>query len=331
VADGDKGDITVSSSGTVWTIDNNVISNAKIRQSAGLSVIGRAGSTTGDVADITASSEGQVLRRTIGGGLEFALLNSDNIVNFGVSNSKIGPRSGLSVMGRSANTTGVVADITAGTDGHVLRRSGTALGFGQIVADGIADGTITLIKMANITGPTILGRSASGAGAVAELNTSQLYSIMNISNAASNRLLRFNSATSIVGVTDLTYNNGTLKAESFSSPTDTSWTSSYITLGGGAGTGATVDSFTGGGNWALLTFTTGTSPNSGSLVAQITFFISRFNSIVAPVIGAANANAAAQMNNFYITSSNQSGFTLYSATNLPASTQFSLRFLFIGN
>ena len=331
VADGDKGDITVSSAGTVWTIDNNVISNAKIRQSAAYSVVGRAGNTTGDVADITAASEGQVLRRTIGGGLEFALLNSDNIVNFGVSNSKIGPRSALSVMGRSANTTGVVADITAGTDGHVLRRSGTTLGFGQIVADGIADGTITLIKMANITGPTILGRSASGAGAVAELNTSQLYSIMNISNAASNRLLRFNSATSIVGVTDLTYNNGTLKAESFSSPTDTSWTSSYITFGNGAGAGATVDSFSGSGNWALFTFTTGTSPNSGSLVAQITFFISRFNSIVAPVIGAANANAAAQMNNFYITSSNQSEFTLYSATNLPASTQFSLRFLFIGN
>jgi hypothetical protein len=272
VADGDKGDITVSSAGTVWTIDNGAVTSIKISN-----------------------------------------------------------RAALSVMGRGANSIGTVIDIPANTDGHVLRRSGTVLGFGQIVAAGITDGTITLAKMANITGPTILGRSASGAGAVAELNTSQLYSIMNISNAASNRLLRFNSATSIVGVTDLTYSGGTLKAESFSSPTDTSWTSSYITFGNGAGTGATVDSFSGSGNWALFTFTTGTSPNSGSLVAQISFFISRFDSIVAPVLGAANANAAAQMNNFYITSSNQSQFTLHSATNLPASTQFALRFLFIGN
>jgi hypothetical protein len=63
VADGDKGDITVSSSGTVWTIDNNVISNAKIRQSAGFSIIGRASGTTGNVADIIAGAQDDVLVR----------------------------------------------------------------------------------------------------------------------------------------------------------------------------------------------------------------------------------------------------------------------------
>jgi hypothetical protein len=185
--------------------------------------------------------------------------------------------------------------------------------------------------MANITGPTVLGRSASGAGAATELTTSQLYTVMGITNEAAGRLLRFNSATSIVGVTDLTYSSGLLTANSFGSPTDTSWDSSYITFGMGAGTGATVDSFTGGGNWALLTFTTGTSPSSGSMVAQITLRVVRFTSLIVPVPGAANANAAAQMNNFYITSSNRGAFVLNSATNLPASTQFALRFLFIGD
>ena len=63
VADGDKGDVTVSSSGTVWTIDNNVISNAKIRQSAGFSIIGRASGTTGNVADIIAGAQDDVLVR----------------------------------------------------------------------------------------------------------------------------------------------------------------------------------------------------------------------------------------------------------------------------
>jgi hypothetical protein len=46
------------------TIPTNSISNTKIRQSVGLSVIGRSGSTTGDVADIAAASDHQVMRRS---------------------------------------------------------------------------------------------------------------------------------------------------------------------------------------------------------------------------------------------------------------------------
>lgn len=61
VSDGDKGDITVSSSGATYTIDANVVSNSKLRQSAGLSVIGRSADTLGNVADIT-GTDGQVLR-----------------------------------------------------------------------------------------------------------------------------------------------------------------------------------------------------------------------------------------------------------------------------
>lgn len=48
---------------------------------------------------------------------------------------------GLSLIGRSANSTGNVADITAANDGEVLRRSGTAIGFGQILANAVA-GTV---------------------------------------------------------------------------------------------------------------------------------------------------------------------------------------------
>ncbi len=48
----------------------------------------------------------------------------------------------LSVFGRSANTSGVGADITAGTDGHILRRSGTSIGWGKILTNFIT-GTAT--------------------------------------------------------------------------------------------------------------------------------------------------------------------------------------------
>jgi hypothetical protein len=54
-----------------------------------------------------------------------------------VTYAKIQNAAGLSVLGRSANSSGVMADITAGTDGHVLRRSGTTLGFGTIPASSV--------------------------------------------------------------------------------------------------------------------------------------------------------------------------------------------------
>jgi hypothetical protein len=55
----------------------------------------------------------------------------------------------LSVIGRSANSSGNPADIAAAADGQVLRRSGTALGFGQVATDGLADLAVTEAKLGN--------------------------------------------------------------------------------------------------------------------------------------------------------------------------------------
>jgi hypothetical protein len=65
------GSANVSSSSS---IQNNVVTDQKIRQSVGLSVIGRSASTTGNVADISAGSDHQVLRRS-GTSIGFGALN----------------------------------------------------------------------------------------------------------------------------------------------------------------------------------------------------------------------------------------------------------------
>lgn len=95
------------------------------------------------------------------------------IANNAVTDGKFRQSAGLSVPGRSANTTGNVADIT-GTDGQVLRVSGTALGFGTVVAAGIAsdavttvkilDANVTLAKMANLAQDQFIGRVTASTG-----------------------------------------------------------------------------------------------------------------------------------------------------------------------
>jgi hypothetical protein len=54
---------------------------------------------------------------------------------------------GLSVLGRNTNTTGSFGELAAETDGHVLRRSGAALGFGTIASAGIANEAVTKAKL----------------------------------------------------------------------------------------------------------------------------------------------------------------------------------------
>lgn len=154
--DGDYGDITVSGTGTVMTIDNNVVSDAKLRDSAALSVIGRTANSSGDPGDIAAGSDGQVLRRS-GTSLGFGTVATAGIGDDQVTDAKLRNSVALSVIGRSANSTGDPADIAAGSDGDVLRRSGTTLGFGTIPEASVAGLVADLAAKAALASPAFTG------------------------------------------------------------------------------------------------------------------------------------------------------------------------------
>lgn len=59
--DWDKGDITLSSSGTVWTIDNDVVTFAKMQNITWDRILGRISGTSGDVGEITGTQLNTIL------------------------------------------------------------------------------------------------------------------------------------------------------------------------------------------------------------------------------------------------------------------------------
>jgi hypothetical protein len=124
-----------------------------------------------------------------------------------ITDAKLRDSAGLSVIGRSANSSGNPADIVAASDDQVLRRNGTSIGFGQVATAGLADSAVTTAKIAdtnvtfakiqNVSTGVVLGRSSSGAGSVESLTVSNGLAV------AGSSLSGVAATDSVVGVVEL--------------------------------------------------------------------------------------------------------------------------------
>lgn len=171
------------------------ITFAKMQDIATNSLIGRDTASSGDPENI----------------LLTAPLEMDGALNLriaanGIADTHIRQSAGLSIIGRSANTTGNVADIT-GTDGQVLRVSGTALGFGTIATAGIANDAVTFAKMQNIATNSLIGRDTASSGdpenilLTAPLEMDGSLNLRIATNGIANTHIRQGAALSVIGVT----------------------------------------------------------------------------------------------------------------------------------
>ena len=204
LTDGDKGDITVGGGGASLTIDNDAVTTAKIandnvsnaklaNMAANTFKIGPAGG--GDPIDATAAAakvalgitaadigSGEALTKTddtnvtltLGGTPATAMLKATSITvgwTGTLAFARLANALALSVLGRASNSVGVHASITAGTDGYVLRRTGTTLSFAECATASYANSSVTYAKIQDVSAASrLLGRGTAGGNVVREIS-----------------------------------------------------------------------------------------------------------------------------------------------------------------
>lgn len=179
-ADVDNSTIELDAAGNLC-IKNKGVSYAKIQDAAALSVHGRASNTSGVLADIASTADGQVLRR------------SGTSLGFGVvANAGLADMAQATIKGRaSAAGTGVPTDLSATQVRTILNVADGANAYvhpnhsGDVVS--VADGATTIqpnvvgnSKLADVSTATIKGRVSAGSGDPEDLTSAQAWGILSV-------------------------------------------------------------------------------------------------------------------------------------------------------
>jgi hypothetical protein len=236
-----SGDVTGTGKTSITsTISNNVVSNEKLRDSLGTSVIGRAASSTGDPGDIQASTDGHVLQRS-GGTLLFGLISSDSIGSIDWSKIINTPTtlSGYDITDAYTKTeadnkfvpyTGANANVNLGsnniTANSFIKAGGTSAQFLK------ADGSVDTSQYVPTTRSINAGTGLTGGGNLSsDINIAFDTTWGDTRYAYRTRQLTINGTTYDLSA-DRIWNVGTVTSVGLSAPTGFSVSNSPVTTSG---------------------------------------------------------------------------------------------------
>jgi hypothetical protein len=209
IADGDKGDITVSGSGATWTIDNAAVTFAKMQNITSQHLVGRHAGSTGAPQEVGVGNgiefNGSALRRSqLLGDVEAAAgSNTTTIATGAVTLSKLANLATDTLIGRQTAGTGVPEAITCTQAGRDLLDDASAaaqrttLGLGTLATQsgtfsGTSSGTNTGDQTITLTGDV----TGSGTGSFAATIANDAVTFAKLQNITSDRLLGRDTAGS---------------------------------------------------------------------------------------------------------------------------------------